>query len=332
MCTSSDASSRSDFPVVLHAKRITRIFFRPFSAPAQPERVRLCSRPDETVAFGNPIRRFSKAGDLRQGVCCCGACARADRRSDDAAGAARSGPFSLPRKSGCSPQACGPVFCVGVRLRKVGAPWAAGRMCGGRIGTRPARFVVFLCRGTGRRFHRAVGGPFAGRLREGRGEYIRDRCRIRLRLSFGLLRSRGGAAVRKHGFRSRDCSVCRAVCSRGACIVAAGRCTHEKGGSAFRRSPSLCVECPQICRRPAGMRSSTAECACCVCRTPFGCRPSELKTASGCGLICGSPWLRCTRWRAAPSSAVPSESACRWFCRCRRSCSRCVRAPFRGCG
>lgn len=158
---------------------------------------------------------FEGRPDLRLGVWCCGACARPDRRSDDAAGAARSGPFSLPRKSGCSPQACGPVFCVGVRLRKVGAPWAAGRMCGGRIGTRPARFVVFLCRGTGRRLHRAVGGPFAGRLREGRGEYIRGRCRIRLRLSFGLLHFRGGAAVRKHGFRLRGCSVCRAVCSRG---------------------------------------------------------------------------------------------------------------------
>lgn len=67
MCTSSDASSRSDFPVVLHAKRITRIFFRPFPAPARPERVRFCSRPDETVAFGNPIRRFRRQAGLEAG-------------------------------------------------------------------------------------------------------------------------------------------------------------------------------------------------------------------------------------------------------------------------
>ena len=50
------------------------------------------------------------------------------------------------------------------------------------------------------------------------------------------------------------------------------------------------------------------------------------------GLICGPLWLRCTPWRGEPSSSAPWESTSRLSCRFRRSCSRCARAPFRGCG
>ena len=49
-------------------------------------------------------------------------------------------------------------------------------------------------------------------------------------------------------------------------------------------------------------------------------------------ITCGPLWPRCIRWRAAPSSDAPWGSVCPWSCRCRRSCSRCARAPFRGCG